>query len=209
MTRFQGVVSAIVAIFMAAFPCAFAQNVTARGVGSAALTVQVGLLGPDGKLSPVSSATVYVMYGSLTADPALSQETSTDTAGAQFRIRFKQLLSEDRELKNLEKRNRRGGNTQLNDTISLRALRDLDEALAATRDWIAHHPDYAWQLRTVTPDRHGEWTVTGLDPGPYEIVARGKYAQYEVDWEANASLRSEMTLTLPMTSPRYIARADK
>lgn len=187
----------------------FGQTESPRGVGNSALTVQVGLLGSDGSLSPVNSATVYIMYGSGTPNPAETQESSNDTAGAQFRMRFKKLLSEDRELKNLEKRNRKGNDAEINNTMSALALRDLDEALAATRDWIAHHPDYAWQLRTVAPDRHGEWTTTGLDPGPYEIVVRGKIAQYDVDWEANVSLRSEMTLTLPMTSPRFIARADK
>lgn len=195
--------------FLALLSHAYSQNVSPRGVGSAAVTVQVGLLGSDGSLSPVSSATVYIMYGSVASDPAMAQESSTDTAGAQFRTRFKKLLSEDRELKSLEKRNRKGDNAEMNNTMSALALRDLDEALAATRDWIAHHADCAWQLRIVSPDRNGEWTVTGLDPGPYEIIARGKYSQYDVDWEANASLRSEMTLTLPLTSPRFIARADK
>jgi hypothetical protein len=88
-------------------------------------------------------------------------------------------------------------------------LRDLDAALEATRDWLAQHPENAWQMRTVSPDRHGEWTTTGLDPGPYEIVARGKIAEYDADWEATVNLRSEMTLTLPMMTPRFIARADK
>ena len=207
--RIQRMIFATSVIFMAAIPCAPGQSVSPRGVGSAALTVQVGLLGSDGRMSPVNTATVYVMYGSATNDPEMKMENSTETAGAQFRTRFKKLLSEDRELKNLEKRNRKGNNAELNNTMSALALRDLDEALAATRDWIAHHPDFAWQLRIVSLDRHGEWTITGLDPGPYEIIVRGKYAHYDVDWEANASLRSDMTLTLPLTSPRYITSADK
>jgi hypothetical protein len=202
-------IAAALVLLLASLSHALGQNVPPHGMGSAALTVQVGLLGPDGSMSPVSSATVYILYGSTKSGPDEMKENSTDTAGAQFRTRFKKLLSEDRELKNLEKRNRKGSNAEINNSMSALALRDLDEALAATRDWIARHPDYAWQMRTVSPDRHGEWTTTGLDPGPYEIVARGKVGQYDADWEASANLRSEMTLTLPLTSPRYIARADK
>lgn len=206
---FPHTISAAFVVSLAVLTYSLGQNVSPRSVGSSALTVQVGLLGSDGSLSPVNAATVYIMYGSGTPNPAETQESSNDTAGAQFRMRFKKLLSEDRELKNLEKRNRKGNDAEINNAMSALALRDLDEALAATRDWIAHHPDSAWQLRTVAPDRHGEWTTTGLAPGPYEIVVRGRFAQYDVDWEANVSLRSEMTLTLPMTSPRFIARADK
>jgi hypothetical protein len=188
---------------------AFGQTASPRGMGSAALTVQVGLLEADGSVAPPQSATVYILYGSWTPNAAGTQENGSETAGGQFRLRFSKLLSEDRELKNLQKRGYKTSGAGNADEIAGRALKNLDEALVATRDWLAQHPDRAWQLRTVSPDRHGEWTTTGLDPGPYEIIARGKIADYDADWEATVNLRSEMTLTLPMTSPRFITRADK
>lgn len=178
-------------------------------MGSAALTVQVGLAEANGSLAPPESATVYIMYGSGKPNSAFEKGNASETAGGQFRLKFNQLLSTDRELKSLEKHTRKGHEAETANEIAEQSLRDLDEALAATRDWLARHPDYAWQISTVTPDRRGERTTGGLDPGPYEIVARGKIAQYDADWEANVNLQPEMTLTLPMTSPRYICRADK
>jgi hypothetical protein len=185
------------------------QNVSKRGEGSAALTVQVGLLESSGKVAPPESAKVYIMYGSQIPDPVVAGEDGRDTAGGQFRMRLNGLLSSDRDLKNLKKRTRRGRESDTANEISEKSLRALDAALAATRDWIAQRPDLAWQLRTVTADRHGERTTLQLEPGPYEIVARGKIGQYDADWEATVTLRPEMTLTLPMTTPRFVCRMNK
>ncbi len=208
-TPLRQTIRAVFVASLAALNLSYGQTASTRGIGSAALTVQVGLLEADGSVAPPQSATVYILYGSWTPSAASAQENGSGTAGGQFRLRFSKLLSEDRELKNLQKRGYKNSGTGNADEIAGRALKNLDEALAATRDWLAQHPDRAWQLRTVSPDRHGEWTTTGLDPGPYEIIARGKIADYDADWEATVNLRSEMTLTLPMTSPRFITRADK
>lgn len=200
---------AALAVLLAALDLSFGQTPSPRGVGSAALTVQVGLQEAGGNVAPPLATTVYIMYGSWKPDPAFARETSTDTAGAQFRLRFNQLLNSDRELKNLEKHTRKGHEGETANQIAELAMRDLDHALGATRDWLARHPDFAWQMRTVSLNRRGEWTASELDPGPYEIVARGKIAQYDADWEATVNLRSEMTLTLPMTTPRYICQSEK
>jgi hypothetical protein len=202
-------IRAVFVAFLAALNLSYGQTPSTRGMGSAALTVQVGLLEADGSVAPPQSATVYILYGSWTPSAPVGQENGSETAGGQFRLRFSKLLSEDREMKNLQRRPRKGQEAEAANEIAGRALKNLDEALVATRDWLAQHPDRAWQLRTVSPDRHGEWTTTGLDPGPYEIIARGKIADYTADWEATVNLRSEMTLTLPLTSPRFITRADK
>ncbi len=199
---------AALAASLATSGLARAQSSTPRGVGSAALTVQVGLLEANGNVAPPQDATVYILYGSLKPD-ASGKEGDDQTAGGQFRLKYKQLLTGDRELKNLQKHTRKGHEGETADAEAALAMRDLDAALQATRDWLAQHPDLAWQLRTVSPDRRGERTALELDPGPYEVVARGKIAQYDADWEASVNLRPEMTLTLPMTSPRYVCRADK
>jgi hypothetical protein len=202
---------AIFAALMFSLGClnhAFGQSSSPRGMGSAALSVQVGLLEANGNVAPPQDATVYILYGSLKPDPN-AREESGETAGGQFRLKLNQLLSGDRELKNLQKHTRKGHEGETADEMAALEMRDLDAALQATRDWLARHPDLAWQLRTVSPDQRGERTALELDPGPYEIVARGRIAQYDADWEASVNLRPEMTLTLPMTSPRFICRADK
>ncbi|HET7840207.1 MAG TPA: hypothetical protein VFM21_01310 [Terriglobia bacterium] len=206
LARFAGF-AALAALLAASGP-ARAQSSTPRGAGGAALTVQVGLMEANGNVAPPQDATVYILYGSLKPDPNAREENS-DTAGGQFRLKYNQLLSGDRELKNLQKRTRKGHEGETADAEAALAMRDLEAALQATRNWLAQHPDLAWQLRTISPDRRGERTALELDPGPYEIVARGRIAQYDADWEATVSLRPEMTLTLPMTTPRFICRADK
>ncbi len=188
---------------------ALAQASASRGVGGAALTVQVGVLEAGGDIAPPQDATVYILYGSLKPGAAEEKDPGSETAGGQFRLTFNKLLSSDREMKNLQKRTRKGHEVETADQIAALAMRDLDAALKATHNWLDKHPDLAWQFRTVSPDQRGERTALELDPGPYEIVARGRIAQYDADWEATVNLRSEMTLTLPMTSPRFICRTDR
>lgn len=207
LARFAGL--AALAAMLAVLPSAFAQTTNPRGVGSAALTVQVGVLEAGGNVAPPQDAMVYILYGTIKPDAAAGKDPGPETAGELFRSTFDKLLSSDREMKNLQKRTRKGHEVETADQIAALALRDQDAALKATHDWLDKHPDLAWQFRTVSPDPRGERTALELDPGPYEIVARGKIAQYDADWEASVTLRSEMTLTLPMTSPRYICRADK
>lgn len=184
------------------------QTISRRGEGSAALTVQVGLLEVSGKIAPPQSATVYIMYGSLIADPSVAGEDGRDTVGGQFQSRLNELLGSDRKLKSLKKHARKGHQAEVADQIAQQSLRDLDQALAGTRDWLAQHLDLTWQFRTTTPNRHGERTTVQLEPGPYEVVVRGKIGQYDASWQATVSLRSEMTLTLPLTTPKFICRAN-
>jgi hypothetical protein len=172
-----------------------------------ALKGQTGATGNDGRVLSPQSATIYVMYQSGLRAGSFTHAYDTDTAGGQFHDRKNKSLSSDKELKTLMKSTRHAPLPEAADEIAAHYLQSLDQALAATSEWVAKHPKNAWQLRVITPDAQGSWSVGGLEPGSYEIVIRGRIAGYDADWEAGVDLAPGETVSLPLVRPRFICRS--
>jgi hypothetical protein len=164
---------------------------------------QVGTTKSDGAMVPPESATVYVLFSSAMAAGSFSHVNDVDTAAGQFSLRLNDLLSKNKELKKLEESARRNPRPEAADQIATYYLQTLDEALTQVRSWLTKHPDRSWQMKTVTPDERGFWLIEGLQPGGYEVVARGKCSGYDADWESKADLAPGRTISMPLTRPRF------
>lgn len=158
---------------------------------------QIGAIQKNGAVVPATSATVYVMYASGINGRSFTHHAATDTAGGTFTYKLHELLGPvNKQVKKL-------ANAGQTDEIARLYLAALDEAIAATTDWVTNHPDKAWQVRTIAPDADGFWSAEGLNPGSYAIVARGVIAGHDADWEGTVDLAPGRTISMPLTSPRF------
>jgi hypothetical protein len=167
------------------------------------LNGQIGAAKSDGAVAPPESATVYVLFSSVMEGGSFSHANDVDTAGGQFRYQLNDLLAKNKELKSLEKSARRNPRPEVADQIAAYYLQSVDEALNRVRNWLTKHPDRAWQMKTVSPDGRGFWSAEGLQPGGYEVVARGKFSVYDADWEGGVDLSPGRTISLPLTRPLF------
>jgi hypothetical protein len=164
---------------------------------------QVGTTKSNGAVSPPESATVYVLFSSAMEAGSFSHVGDADTAGGQFRSYLNNLIAKNKELKSLEKSARSSPRPDTLDQIAAYYLEGVDGALTQTRSWLTKHPDRNWQMKTVSPDGQGFWSVEGLQPGGYEIVVRGSSSGYDADWEGGVDLAPGNAISLPLTQPRF------
>lgn len=169
----------------------------------AALNGRVGATKSDGEVLPPESATIYILFSSAMEGRLLSHPIDLDTAGRQFRHHLNNLLARNKELKRLQKSVRRDPRPGDADEIAAYYLQSVDEALTRVRSWLTRHPDRSWQMKMVTPDVRGFWSMEGLQPGEYNIVVRGTLAGYDVDWEAGVDLAPGRMISLALTRPRF------
>jgi len=134
---------------------------------------------------------------------SFSHVNDVDTAGGQFSHHLNDALAKNKELKSLEKSARKNPQPETADQIAAYYLQSVDETLAQVRGWLAKHPDRSWQMRSLTPDGQGFWSVEDLKPGGYEVVARGKCSGYDADWEGGVDLDAGKTISLPLMRPRF------
>jgi hypothetical protein len=177
------------------------------------LNGQVGTPNGEGGVVPPESSTVYVFFSStlerrhsLSRPDGLSiaiQQFDSDTAGGQFHLQLNKLLEKNKDLKRLEKTARHNPRPDDANQIAAYFLQSVDEALTWVQGWLTKHPDRAWQMKALTPDRRGLWSAEGLRPGEYEVVVRGKLSGYDADWEATVDLDPGRTVSLPLTRPRF------
>lgn len=175
----------------------------AQELRSAILNGQIVATKRNGEFVPAELATVYILFSSGMERGSFSHVTDTDTAGGQYTHELNDILAKSKDLKDLEKNARKNPRPEAADQIASYYLQSVDEALSRLGSWLAKHPDRAWQMKTTTPNADGLWSVTGLNPGGYEIVVRGKFSGYDADWEAAVDLAPGRTISLPLTQPRF------
>jgi hypothetical protein len=174
-----------------------------------ALKGRVGATMSGGDVLPPESAVVYILFSAEMVRDSFGRELSfshardLDTAGGQYSYQLNNLLDKNKDLKRLEKSARRSPRPEDANQIATYYLQTVDEALARVRSWLAKHPNRSWQMKTITPDVQGFWLAGGLQPGGYEVVARGTFRYYDADWEGSVDLPPGGTISLPLTSPRF------
>lgn len=171
---------------------------------------QVGIQFPDRGFVPAQAAKVYVFYESGFAyigtqpDPThFTHERNTNTVGGQFSWRYDNLLGHDKEVNALARKNKQMPSEQTAANIAEHALKDEDDAIAATLEWLAKHPKQSWQVVQTTSDEQGFWQLTGLRPGSYEVVIRGAVSRLDADWVADVDLRPGRTSSFDRMQPRF------
>jgi len=165
---------------------------------------QIGAAKNDGTVVPPESANVYILFSSPREAGSFSHENNADTAGGQFREKFNNMLSKNKDLKNLQKSARQNPQADAPDQIAAVYLQSVDESLTQVRNWLTKHPDRTWQMKAVGTDEKGLWSVEDLSAGGYEVVVRGKVTGYDADWEGNVDLAPGRTVSLPLTRPRFL-----
>jgi hypothetical protein len=191
---------AIAITFTAAGICSF--YAVAQKSTAGAFKGQLGAPKDGGGIVFPESTVVYVMFATAMKDGSFTHVVDTETAGGQFRSHLSDRLSKNKFLQSLPKAGTPTPETR--EQIAINYILCVDEALEQVRVWLANHPDRAWQMKTAAPDAQGAWIVQGLQPGGYEIAARGKSAGRDTEWEAGNDLNPGATMSLPMTRPRFM-----
>lgn len=164
---------------------------------------QVGATKSSGAVVAPESAAVYVLFSSAMERGSFSHVSDVDTAGGQFRYQLNNLLAKNKELKSLTKSAHQNPGPETADRIAAHYLQSVDEALTQVRGWLTKHPDRAWQMKTVSPDAQGFWFIEGVQPGGYEVVVRGKFSEYDADWEGEVDVAPSKIISLRMMRPRF------
>jgi hypothetical protein len=181
-------------------------KVSAQQPASGTLKGQIGATKNTGEVVPPESAVIYIFFSAAMRNGTFSHAADTETAGGQFTFQLNRSLSKNSALKRLQKRAGNNPYPETADQIAEYSLQAVDDALTQTREWLAKHPDRAWQMKTLAPNEQGVWIAEALPPGGYEVVVRGKFAGHDADWEAAADLAAGNTVSLLLTQPRFFRR---
>jgi hypothetical protein len=195
---------------------------SSEACGDCILSGQVGAQFPGKGFVPASGAKVYIFYQSEFVNEGIRNRHFTPrysfyTAGGQFHGHYVDFVSNDRDLKPLIQKQKK--KQEFTDEEAMRfaerSLKHADEAIAAVMDWKAKHPKDEWQVRVVIPDEQGRWTSGPLEPGTYQVIARGIVSRLDSDWEYEIDVEPDKKtddlngrphLFLPITSQSSSAR---
>ena len=165
---------------------------------------------PDGREIP-AHAKVYVLYteqfvwdgyrdNQFFSRTDFDHRLNTYTAGGQYLNRYVPMFENDKVLN----RKRRGPiSDELALDIAERTINYIDDALATSLKWVATSRRDGWQVTVTTPDDQGNWTVNGLHPGGYYVIAQGTVSQLEVVWIQFKELAPGVTHSFPEARPDY------
>lgn len=164
---------------------------------------QFGVPLPDNKLMIPKETRIWILYGpEAVSGDLVAQSAWENTPAFQFRRQREKCWHEheyDKEQKALTKQIdnvKKNGDPerrkqefealarQTGNILNGHVIQCVDEAAVYVTDWAQKHPNDAWQVRILTADENGLWSIDGLAPGDHTVIARTHFAGHDALWEA-------------------------
>ena len=163
---------------------------------------------------PPDEAKVWILFGSdVLYEGMPDRQAYVDSAALQFENQIGRFLAQDK--KSMQSLVAAAKDKSTNDTEKQESLnqykgymiRATDQALAATMAWAQAHSNKTWQVKTLTPEADGTWSINDLIPGTYHIIVRARFGDYDADWEAGITVKPSETFTIPDGPPGLFHQA--
>jgi hypothetical protein len=133
----------------------------------------------NGDLRPARMATVYLLWKYRSSAESLAEvRKGIKRPSAELTYLDEYNKAKEAELEEMER-----DNTAWSDSKSCRKdLRAVDHAIEATIQWSLEQkkPD---QVLTTQADEEGNFRMTGVRPGVYDVIARGRAGFNEAFWD--------------------------
>jgi hypothetical protein len=199
----------LVAILPLVMPAAVAQQKTARTAPKpGVVSGRVFAIRQGGDIKPARMAKVYLLWKYHSLNEALAEEKKGMTYGSA------DLTFSDRKIKamqaNLDE-SQRDAAAQNYWSDSLRCSKDLgavDDAILATWQWCIDQKKMN-QIPMADADEEGNFRITGVRPGVYDVIARGRAGFNDAFWDIGGldsglqhiTVAAGTEITLKLSSP--------